>query len=454
MPEIAIIGGGITGLAAAFTLKQHGVDVCLFEEKTQTGGMIQTRRENGFLVESGPHALMEKGPAISRLIHDLNLTDRRIYPDSAARRRYIVRNRKLIPLPGSPIDILRSRLFSTRGKCRAALEPLVPRRTSGDEETLADFIDRRLGSEIVDYAVNPFVGGIFAGDPALLSVQHAFPFLSQMEQEHGSLFRAAMHKRKQVSGRKQPRFFSFDEGLGVLTTALTDALGDDVLLNSRIESLSRNSTWKLHWQTGGERFKQSFDAVLVATPAYRISDFAKEVENASCLRPLDGLPYAPISLLTLGFSRKDVGHPLDGFGALAPARENLPFLGINFSSSTFPNRAPENFVSLAVYVGGTRQPELAEDVSTDSQLARVLPALKQVLSINGDPVFVSHQQISNAIPQYNIGHGQYLNLLANIERKNRGLFFAGNYRCGISIGECIQSGVTSAERILIEKEAR
>jgi len=451
MKTIAIIGGGITGLTAAFSLKQQGFRVCLFEEKNRTGGVIRSMREEGFLVESGPHSLMEKGPEIGQLLEDLGITEERIYSDPLARRRYVVRDGALVPLPSSPKDLASTRLLSARGKCRALLEPLVPRRTDdGEEETLAHFVERRLGGEVLDYAVNPFVGGIFAGDPGRLSVQHAFPVLDAMEREHGSLLMGAMKSRKKrTPGQTRPRLFSFREGLSTLTNSLTRALGEDILLKSRVEHFSRNGGWKIHWRSAGEEFCQTFDGVLIAAPAHRVPALGVIDDAQALLQPLKELPYSPVSLLTLGYRREDVSHPLDGFGALVPEKEKLPFLGIGFSSSVFPNRAPQGHVALSVYIGGARQPRQAF-LPWHAQVERVLPGLQKLLGTTENPVFVRHRFLPKAIPQYNLGHGEYLNILAGFERNHPNLFFAGNYRCGISIGECIQAGIKAAARVQAE----
>lgn len=455
MHSIAIIGGGITGLTAAYRLKQNGYSVHLFEEKDRTGGMIHSRREEGFLVEGGPHSLMEKDEEVPRLIEELGIAGKRLYPNPEAKKRFVVRHGKLVPLPTSPGALARTPLFSTRGKLRALLEPLVPKRHSeeGTEESLAGFVRRRLGNEVLDYAVNPFVGGIFAGDPKHLSVGHAFPFLPKLERDYGSLLLGSIKQRKKKAGASSsgPRLFSFEEGLGTLTNALTGALRANVHLKSRVTSLSRNGSFELHWEDAADRFSQHFDSVLITAPAHRVPGLSAIRDPEAILDPLRDLPYSPLSLLTLGYRRSDVGHPLDGFGLLAPEKEQMPFLGVGFSSSTFSHRAPADHVSLTVYIGGARQPDLASLPEGEQERA-VMPALEKLLGITGAPVFKEHLFLPKAIPQYNIGHDKYLNLLVDLERRNPGLYLAGNYRCGISVGECIQAGFRAADRILVEKE--
>ncbi len=228
MKSVAIIGAGITGLTAAFYLKRQGVPVTVYEAGGRAGGVIQSSRQNGFLAESGPNTILETSPKISELIRDLNLESRRIYPNPDAKNRYVVRDKKPVAMPSSQAEFLTTKLFSARAKFALAREPFVPPRRDGVEESVAEFVLRRLNQEFLDRAIDPLVAGIYAGDPHKLSVQHAFPKLLEAEQKHGSLlkgqlFRGGERKEAGEISRRNARMFSFDEGLQVLPDALASS---------------------------------------------------------------------------------------------------------------------------------------------------------------------------------------------------------------------------------------
>src|SRR5277367_2339640 len=250
MKSVAIIGAGITGLTAAFYLKRKGVPVTVYEAGARAAGVIQSSRQNGFLAESGPNTILETSPKISELIRDLNLEERRIYPSPAAKNRYVVRDKKPVAMPSSQPKFLTTRLFSARAKFALAREPFVPPRRDGVEESVAEFVLRRLNQEFLDRAVDPLVAGIFAGDPHKLSVKHAFPKLLEAEQKHGSLikgqfFGAGGKKSGEVS-RRDAKMFSFDDGLQVLTDALAAQLGESLKLNSPVKKLTQiQDGWRI-----------------------------------------------------------------------------------------------------------------------------------------------------------------------------------------------------------------
>src|SRR3984957_5467325 len=234
MKSVAIIGAGITGLTAAFYLKRKGVPVTVYEAGNRAGGVIQSSRQNGFLAESGPNTILETSPKISEVVRDLNLESRRIYSSPAAKNRYVVRDQKPIALPSSQAEFLTTKLFSARAKFALAREPFVPPRRDGVEESVAEFVLRRLNQEFLERAIDPLVAGIYAGDPYKLSVLHAFPKLLEAEQKHGSLlkgqfFGGGEQKSGEIS-RRNARMFSFDDGLQVLTDALAAQLGDSLKL--------------------------------------------------------------------------------------------------------------------------------------------------------------------------------------------------------------------------------
>ena len=446
MKPVAIIGGGITGLTAAFKLTQVGIPVTLFESTDRVGGVIQTIRDGDYLAECGPNTILETSPLIGELISDLGLGERRIYSSDQAENRYIVRDKRPVKLPGSPLAFLVTPLFSCRAKARLLAEPFIRRAPADEEESLAKFVRRRLGREFLDYAINPFVAGVYSGAPEHLSVREAFPKLHALEQRYGSLLLgqvlgARERKRKGGVSKQNAPKFSFDQGLGTLTDALGQRLKKQIRTGQAIGKLTRqNGAWSL-----GQAGEHS--GVLLALPAFRLAEMQVICESEPVsLSMLGDIQYAPVVSVVLGFRREDVEHPLDGFGALNPEVEKLNSLGTIFSSSLFPNRAPLGQVLLTSYVGGLRAPHLVTK-SPDEICELVMEDLRIVLGVRGKPTFRHLKFYPRAIPQYDVGYGRFKTHMTNIEEQGDGLFFAGHCRDGISLGDSIVSGHEAAGRI-------
>jgi protoporphyrinogen/coproporphyrinogen III oxidase len=452
MKSVAIIGAGITGLTAAFYLERAGVPVTIYEASGRAGGVIRSLRQNGFLAEFGPNTVLEASPKISRLIRDLNLESRRIYPDPNAKKRFLVRGKKPIAMPSSPLGVLATKLFSVHAKFAVSREPFIPARRDGADESVAEFVTRRLNREFLDRAINPLVAGIYAGDPEKLSVQHAFPRLFQTEQKYGSLIRGQIFgakdgKKSGEISRRDAKLFSFDDGLQVLTDTLANELGDVIRLNSSVEKISQTENG---WRVKTSADELEFDAVIYCGTAHKLAEleiiYGRTAQSRRPTEAFSEIRHPPVTSVVLGFRREDVAHPLDGFGMLIPKIENFKILGTIFSSSLFSNRAPSGHVLLSTYVGGERQPDLA--FLPPEKLAELVGEdLRQLLGVRGQPVFQHVAFYPKAIPQYNVGYGKFKTLLDEIEAKAAGLFFAGHFRDGISLADSIVSGVNIAGRV-------
>jgi oxygen-dependent protoporphyrinogen oxidase len=423
--------------------------VTLYEASTRLGGVIQSVEKDGYLAEFGPNTVLETSPGIAALIRDLGLESRRLYSNPASGNRYLVRERRLVNLPGSPLAFLSTPLFSWSAKFRLLAEPFIARSDPEVEESLAEFVLRRIGREFLDYAINPFVAGVYAGDPARLSVRHAFPKLHALEQKYGSLIKGQIlgarerRRRAEVSKQSAPKL-SFEHGLQELIDGLGRQLEGSIRLQSRVVRLSRQGhIWDI--TLDGDHQPVRHRGVLLAAPAYRLAELDLEGVNAS-LAPLGEIRYPPVASVVLGFRREDVAHPLDGFGMLIPEIERFRILGTIFSSSLFPHRAPPGHVTLTSYVGGTRSPELAGRPGTDLA-ALVTEDLRILLGVRGQPTFCHHVFYPRAIPQYEVGYGRFKQLMTDLENTAPGLFFAGHYRDGISLGDSMTSGNDVAERI-------
>jgi oxygen-dependent protoporphyrinogen oxidase len=364
-----------------------------------------------------------------------------------AKNRYVVRDKKPVAMPSSQAEFLTTKLFSARAKFALAREPFVPPRGDGVEESVAEFVLRRLNQEFLDRAIDPLVAGIYAGDPHKLSVRHAFPKLLEAEQKHGSLlkgqfFGAGEQKSGEVS-RRNAKMFSFDDGLQVLTDALASQLEDLLKLNAPVTKLLQTMDgWRVSISSG----EAEYSTVIYCGTAFKLSELKIESQTPLNFSVFSEIRYPPVASIVLGFPREAVAHPLDGFGMLIPKIENFKILGTIFSSSLFSNRAPAEHILLTSYIGGERQPELAS-LPAEKLVELVCEDLRVLLGVKGKPVFTHHHFWPRAIPQYNVGYGKFKDLLDEIESKARGLFFAGSFRDGISLGDSIVSGCNIAERV-------
>ncbi len=458
MKRIAIVGAGITGLTAASELAAAGHSVTVFEASDRVGGAIRTFRSDGWLVECGPNTALLRDASLDPLLQRAGLGPQLQIANAAASKRFIVRYGRPIALPSGPLGAIATPIFKLRGKLRVLAEPFIRQNRDNHEETLAAFARRRVGQEFLDYAVNPFIGGVYACAPEELCVRHALPRLWRLEQNHGSLVRgtiALMRAKKKSGVRTKSRLVSFADGLETLPRALAASLGDAVRLHTEVAGVERVATgWRLMLRAGGTTATDSgpspsapatadFDAVLFTCGSAALARLA--VDGG---RPLSGyaaLPWSSVTSLALGFRREDVAHPLDGFGMLVPAKEDRRILGALFSSTLFPGRAPEGHVLLTVFVGG-RQPEYA--ALPDAKLdAMVLAELRELIGVRGAPVFRHCSRVPQAIPKYTVAFGALAAAADTFERDHPGLYVAGNSRTGISLSDCMAAGQTVASRI-------
>ncbi len=447
--SIAVLGAGVTGLAAAYRLTRLGHRVRVFEQAPRGGGAIRTEETDGWLVEGGPNSLLSGEPAAEALIDELGLATERIPASPAAKNRYIVRRGRPVAAPLSPPAFLGTPLFSPGAKLRLLMEPFSKRRVRTTDISLADFGAAHFGAEFVDYALNPFVAGVYAGDPAKLSARHSFPKLWELEQSHGSIIRGQIALAKERRARGEPRagIYSFRHGLKTLPEALIRAIpAGAITFNAKLDAIVPGDRWSVVWHDDSATHTQVFDVVVAALPAPALAQLRIGTLGERPLAALQLIDHPPVSSLFLGFRREQVTHPLDGFGVLVPAVEQRSVLGILFSSSLFPGRAPYGHVALTVMVGGARQPHLAA-LSTDKLLDAVRKDLTELLGVSGDPVFLRHAYWPKAIPQYNLGYEHLLAGMTAVENGLPGLFLGGQARDGISVPACLAAGEKLAQRI-------
>ena len=449
--SVLVVGAGISGLVTAWRLQQAGIEVTVLEAEARAGGTIGTTREQGCLVETGPNSTLDTSPLIAPLLEDVGLAGERIEARAEAKKRFILRGGRLLALPLSPPALIATPLFSLGAKLAVLREPFVGRGPPDAEETVAEFVRRRLGSEFLDYAINPFVSGVYAGDPERLSVRAAFPRLYEIEQRYGGLIRGQIlgrreRKRNPEASRQSATMFSFREGMQVLPDALAARL-PHLRLATRATALARDAQgeWTVSAEGPDGRTAHRARAVVLAVPSYVAAGLVRAHSSAAA-DALQAIVYPPVAAVVSAYDRAAIAHPLDGFGFLVPAKERREILGTIFSSTLFENRAPEGTALFTTFVGGMRQPERAQRDeaaivdSVNRELGRLLGAARA-------PRWTRVTRWARAIPQYSVGHLARVETLAAAEQILPGLYFGANYRGGISVADCIKSGHAMAERV-------
>jgi protoporphyrinogen/coproporphyrinogen III oxidase len=451
MGAIAVVGAGVAGLTAAYRLKQQGARVVVYEAADRCGGVVRTERRDGYLAELGPNSLNAPPARVRALLDELGLGGSILPASPAARKRYVVKKKKLLPLPMSPQDFLTSRLLSNGAKLAVFGEALVDPGEGTMDESIGSFVRRRFNQEVLDYIANPFVAGIYAGDPEQLSLRHAMPRLFGLERSHGSVMKAfagmmRARKKEEPAEGADPAgsLMSFRTGLQEVPDALAKALGPMVRLRAPVTQIRdgpRGWTVAAAYQP-----TELYDGIVYAGPAHCLDDVDLAFPGGDRLKTLSSITYPPVAVVALGFRREDVAHPLDGFGFLVPEVERRHVLGVIFSSTLFAGRAPEGHVLLTAFVGGVRNPDLANaDLPTIT--ARVQDDLRGLLGASGEPTFRAFQLWPKAIPQYDLTYGRYREIMEEAERRNPGLALAGAYREGVALAEAIGSGEEAAARV-------
>ncbi len=450
--DVAVIGAGLSGLSAAYYLKQHGLQTIVLEKQDHAGGVIRTTRNDDFILEAGPNSALATSGAILGLIEHLGLSFQMEYANRSARKRYIVRDGKLVPVPLSVRSLLGTSLISVKGRLRLMAEPLVRANRSTEDEALADFVRRRLGQEALDYLVNPFVAGVYAGSPESLSLKGAFRQLFDLERDHGSLLRGmltkAIKKRRKKSAEKPPRrIFSFYNGMQTLTDALAGRLNEQLQTGVDVKEISRDGNrFHIYYEDAeGQLEEVSCDQLLLTLPAHAYTTLPgkpvmplKEIMNT--------IRYAAVATVFFGYKDLPTTRPLDGFGFLVPEVENRRILGTIWNSVLFPGRAPEAGCAFTTFVGGSRNPDLV-DLDNEEMRQMVVDELRELLGVWKRPDFCRIQRWQQAIPQYRPGHPSLIDQIEKFEADEPSIHIGGNFRGGVSVADCVQQAELFAQRI-------
>jgi len=427
MHDALILGAGISGLAAAYRLRQMGLEPQLLEAAEQPGGSMGNREGEGFRFETGPNTLF-RNPLLEDLCAAAGCGDDLQPAAAAAQRRYLVHDGKLQAVPGSPLTLLRTPLLSVRGRLRLLGEPLQRRGTSSEESVRA-FLSRRLGQEAAERLADVLVYGIYAGDADELVLSEAFPRLFELEQRWGSLLRGMM---KTAKGAPRRQLVGFRGGFGRLARCLAEPL--QVRYGCAAIAIKTGADAFVVTSASGEQFTSR--RLVTALPA---------AASARLLHPLGSSwptpPHAAVATLGLGFAPGTVGQPLDGFGFLAPVKEKRAVLGCLFSSSLFPETAPDGATALTVIVGGRARPELLE-LDDNALCQRVIADLRPLLELSAEPVFSTVTRWHPGIPQPTGCQEEVRRGVATLEATHPGLRVLGNWLHGVSIADCLQAAAT------------
>ncbi len=463
MKQAIIIGGGISGLATAWLLREKargaGVElsITLLEKEQRLGGKIWSIKEEGYLCEWGPNGFLDNKPQTLDLCRDLGADGQLLRSNDNARKRFIFSGGVLNRLPENGPAFLKSTLISWPGKMRLAMEPFIPQYRGEEDETLAAFGRRRLGEEALNKLIAPMVSGIFAGDPETMSLKSCFPRIAELEAEYGGLIKAmirlAKKKKADIAAGKAVAsaagpggiLTSFRGGIQTLTDILAQELGMTVVRSGE-GAVRVDRGESVPWRVVTDRGEYPADAVILATPAYASADFLEGVD-AGISTVLRQIPYATMTVACFGYERERIDYDLSGFGYLIPKQEKLSTLGTLWDSSIFENRAPEGKVLLRSMLGGACFPQYI-NLSDAEVEKRVRDDLERTMGITAPPSFIRIFRHEKAIPQYTVGHGKRLQALSAMLASHPGLVLTGNSYRGIGLNDCVASAHGAAAETL------
>ena len=446
-----VVGAGVSGLCAATELKKLGFDVTVLEKENRSGGVISTFCENGFAAESGSNSVMVGSEKTLDFLKSAGLENLIAFSKPIAKNRFFVRYGKPRAVPMGPLSLIFTRLFTFFGKIRLLAEPFVKNEYSKDDDpSVAEFVEKRLGRDVLDYAINPFMAGVYAGNPKRLSVKHAFPPFWNFAQKYGSIIGGAiksMKAKKREGNIFKPMMISFKGGMGTLPKTLSESLGESVKTNVKIFSIDYDDgSWNVSWSNEEEEVIETYDAIVIAVPAPELKGLPFCGPVSEKLEILDKIEYAPVATYTMGFEKKDIKNSLNGFGTLIPEKENFSILGALYVSSIFEGKAPSGGATITTYIGGMRNPKLASLPQSELKSV-VLKDLGSLLGVRGEPKFEKLYVWKHAIAQYNVGYENFLEAMSEVESEFENFKLIGAYRGGVGVSSCIDNACAAAKAI-------
>ncbi len=462
-PHVCIIGGGITGLSAAWYVQQSGaLRYTVLEQSDRWGGKICTEHINdagqSFVVEGGPDSFLTQKPWALQLARELGLSEQLLGTNDLARKVFVVNKGKPVPMPDGVLMIVptefmpfaRSTLLSPLGKLRMGLDLFIRPRPGNGDETLADFVRRRLGSEALDKIAEPMMSGIYNAEAERQSLLATFPRFRELEAKHGSLIKGMLASRRTrvVNKPEQPKvsaFTSFQNGTATLFQTLVSQLTGDLRLNTGVQRIERAETGDYRLTLNTAEILNA-DAVILATPAYIAADLVRDLAPESAAE-LDGIRYVSTGTISLAFRHDQVGKMPKGFGIVIPRSEHRPINAITWSSVKFNHRAPEGYVLLRVFFGGSRNPA-AMDLDDAALLKMVRQELRALVAIQAEPMFHRIFRWYRANPQYELGH---LDKVEKLEQAlPKGIYVTGSPYRGVGIPDCVHQSQLTVQRLIVE----
>jgi oxygen-dependent protoporphyrinogen oxidase len=454
MKRIAIIGGGISGLTAAFTLEEQRtagvpVEYVLFESSSRFGGVILTERIKEYLVEAGPDSFLTDKPWAAELCRKLGLADQLIGSNDAQRKTYILVNGKLVTIPDGlmfmvPTKVmpaLLSPLFSFRSKLRMAREWFHASTRAEADESVASFVERHYGTEMVERLADPLLSGIYGGDASQLSMRAVLPRFLEMEAKHGSLSRAMMADRtKAAPNSARPLFTSLKNGMQQMVDTLLAQLSPSaVRLNCPVKSMRPQEKG---WLVSAGHESYDFDAIIVATPAHIAATLLQDA-GSDLSAELRAIPHSSSVTVSLAYDQNVRAKLPPGSGFLVPRHEGKRLMAATFVHNKFSHRAPESRALIRGFLGGSRDQQIL--TSSDEEIVRIVrEELKQILSLAAEPVFTRVYKWKAAMAQYTVGHLDRVQRIQHFSRALPALAMAGNGYRGIGVPDCVRSGMEAA----------
>ena len=447
--DAIIIGAGLTGLSTAFYLRQKGLNIVVLEKENRIGGAIRSHNENGFVFEEGPNTGVVGNPEIAELFEQLGIQPE--VANSDAEKRLILKNNRWHPLPSGAISFLKTPLFSFPDKIKIAFEPFRKKGTN-PYETVASLASRRIGRSFVDYAVNPFISGIYAGDPSKLVTKYALPKLYNLEQKYGSFIGGSYKKSKEIKtdrDRKATRkVFSGKQGFSSLVEKLVEKIGEENIICSaeKIQVIPNKGQYEVTFRQGGEPMIFTSDKVISTIGAHALHSLLPFIDDNDMLN-ISNLTYAKVIQVAVGVNKSAINEKYISFGGLIPEKEKQRILGVLFPSFCFDNRAPEGFATLAIYMGGIRNPEIFN--LNDNAIENIVKEdLDRLFQIPTSAIqFIKIFRHPYAIPQYEKSSGKRFETIEKIETQYPGLIIAGNSRNGIGIADRVKQAYDITENM-------